>query len=177
MFDKIKFAQIIKNIKETYSSQEDFSKKSDIGRTYLSQYMNMKLDEPPKPKILEKLANSSHSITTYEELMRICGYFGNIRGDRLKSCRLSRNLSLEEVANKVGISTKKLSLWENGHDYNMDIETIYNVDFNWLMGSGNPIYYPNTYNNIDIEDLDENDIEELKRFIEFLKTKKKQQKK
>lgn len=77
MFDKIRFAQIIKNIKETYSSQEDFSKKSGIGRTYLSQYMNMKLNEPPKPKILDKLANASHNLTTYEELMTICGYIDN----------------------------------------------------------------------------------------------------
>lgn len=75
MFDKNKFAQIIKNIKETYSSQEDFSKKSGIGRTYLSQYMNMKLEEPPKPKILQKLANSSNGITTYVQLMVICGYY------------------------------------------------------------------------------------------------------
>lgn len=74
MFNKSKFAQIIKNIKETYNSQEDFSQKSDIGRTYLSQYMNMKLDDPPKPKILEKLANASNNITTYKELMDICGY-------------------------------------------------------------------------------------------------------
>ena len=74
MFDKIAFANIIKNIKETYSSQEEFSKISGIGRTYLSQYMNMKLNDPPMPKILEKLSNASHNITSYEELMIICGY-------------------------------------------------------------------------------------------------------
>ena len=74
MFDKAKFAQIIKNIKENYSSQEDFSKKSGIGRTYLSQYMNMKLDEPPKPKILKKLSSASKGIISYTELMEICGY-------------------------------------------------------------------------------------------------------
>lgn len=74
MFDKNKFAQIIKNIKDTYNSQEEFSKKSEIGRTYLSQYMNMKIDKPPKPIILQKLANASHGITTYEELMIICGH-------------------------------------------------------------------------------------------------------
>lgn len=184
MFDKNEFATIIRNIKETYETQEEFSKKSEIGRTYLSQYMNMKLDEPPKPKILEKLANASNGITTYEYLMRICGYFGNIRGDRLKSCRLSRNLSLAEVANKVSISTKKLSLWENGHDYNIDIEVsnklanLYDVDFNWLMGSGNSQYYPYINSNkINTDGLDENDIEELNRFVEFLKAKKKQDKK
>lgn len=74
MFDKNKFAQIIKNIKENYLSQEEFAKRSGIGRTYLSQYMNMKLDKPPKPEILEKLANASHKITNYNELMQVCGY-------------------------------------------------------------------------------------------------------
>ena len=74
MFDKNKFAQILKKINETYDSQRDFSKKSEINRTYLSQYMNMKLDEPPKPKILEKLANASNNIINYEELMKVCGY-------------------------------------------------------------------------------------------------------
>lgn len=74
MFNKDLFANIIRKIKNTYSSQEDFSKKSKIGRTYLSQYMNMKLDEPPKPKILEKLANASNGVTSYAELMEVCGY-------------------------------------------------------------------------------------------------------
>lgn len=74
MFNKEKFAQIIKNIKEMYNSQEEFSKKSDIGRTYLSQYMNMKLEEPPKPRILEKLAKASNGTVTYKELMNVCGY-------------------------------------------------------------------------------------------------------
>lgn len=75
MFDKSKFALIIKKIKESYPSQEEFSKISGIGRTYLSQYMNMKIDNPPKPKILEKLADASKGIVTYEELMQVCGYY------------------------------------------------------------------------------------------------------
>lgn len=77
MFDKNKFANIIKNIKELYNSQEEFSEKSEIGRTYLSQYMNMKLDDPPKPKILQKLADASKGIISYDELMKICGYVDN----------------------------------------------------------------------------------------------------
>ncbi len=83
MFDKIKFAQILKNIGETYENQRDFSKKSEINRTYLSQYMNMKLDEPPKPKILEKLANASNGIITYNELMEMCGYIDNVSNSNL----------------------------------------------------------------------------------------------
>lgn len=75
MFDKNKFAKIIKDISETYNNQREFAAKSKINRTYLSQYMNMKLDEPPKPKILEKIANASNNTISYNELMLICGYY------------------------------------------------------------------------------------------------------
>lgn len=74
MFDKNKFAVILKKILETYNNQRDFAKKSGINRTYLSQYMNMKLDKPPKPEILNKLSKSSNGLVSYEELMQICGY-------------------------------------------------------------------------------------------------------
>lgn len=74
MFDKKTFAKILKDISETYNNQRDFALKSNINRTYLSQYMNMKLEQPPKPKILEKLANASNELITYSELMEICGY-------------------------------------------------------------------------------------------------------
>lgn len=83
MFDKNKFAQILKNINETYDSQRDFAKKSEINRTYLSQYMNMKLDEPPKPKTLEKISKSSHGFTNYRELMNVCGYITDLEPSSL----------------------------------------------------------------------------------------------
>ena len=74
MFHKEDFANIIKKIKNEYDSQVEFSEKTDVGRTYLSQYMNMKIDKPPKPEILRKLADNSKGVTTYEELMEVCGY-------------------------------------------------------------------------------------------------------
>ncbi len=179
MFSKEKFSEILKKINNTYSNMTDFSANAKFDRTYISKYINQKLNNPPSPKILEKIARASNGITTYENLMRICGYFGQIRGDRLKSCRLNRNLSLEEVASQVGISSRKLMFWENGHDYNMDFETsmklaqLYDVDPNWLMGSVLSEYSPHRLTDkIDIEGLDEEDIEEINRFVEFLKNKK-----
>ena len=74
MFDKLKFSQILNNINNTYATMTEFSEKSGVNRTYLSQYINHKLNNPPSPKILEKIANSSNGITTYNELMQICGY-------------------------------------------------------------------------------------------------------
>lgn len=74
MFNKKDFANVLQRISETYSSISEFAEKSDVNRTYLSKYINMKLDNPPTPKILEKIANASNNITTYNELMVICGY-------------------------------------------------------------------------------------------------------
>ncbi len=94
MFDKKRFAQIIKNISDTYDNQREFAEKSEINRTYLSQYMNMKLDEPPKPKILKKLSTASSGIISYTELMIICGYFQEPK---------------KELENYISIVFKKIS--------------------------------------------------------------------
>lgn len=106
MFDKNKFSQILKNIKETYSSQEDFAKNADFDRTYISKYINTKYSNPPTPKILEKIANASKGITTYKELMIICGYIDY--GDKTKniqdivSYKTSLNFNqLQDTINKV----------------------------------------------------------------------------
>lgn len=105
MFDKNKFAQILKNINETYTSQRDFSKKSEINRTYLSQYMNMKLDEPPQPKTLMKLATASNGITNYNELMQICGYIDASSNSNL----LLLYKDLEKIEQEYISAEKKLN--------------------------------------------------------------------
>lgn len=88
MFDKVKFAEIIKKISNIYDNQREFSAVAEINRTYLSQYMNMKLDNPPKPEILQRLAIASHGITDYDELMYICGYFDKeIENDLINSLK------------------------------------------------------------------------------------------
>ena len=150
MFDKSKFAQIIKNIKETYNSQEDFSQKSGIGRTYLSQYMNMKLEEPPKPRILEKLAIASNGIITYEELMTICGYIKNndlsvfpyyadlidMEEERIDKYK-KYNFSKEEKAiyelfsrHVIDCSVKKIPFSTLLPDINVELSKINNVSTN-----------------------------------------------
>ena len=79
MFDKEKFSIILEKINKTYPTMTEFGKRASFDRTYISKYINMKLANPPTPKILEKIANASNGITTYEELMNICGYLENIK--------------------------------------------------------------------------------------------------
>lgn len=104
MFNKNQFAKLINDIKQTYSSQEEFSKYSGIGRTYISQYMNCRIDTPPKPKILEKIANASKGITTYEDLMHICGYIDLI--DSVFSTSVNQNNNNIPVVNKISYKNK-----------------------------------------------------------------------
>lgn len=75
MFKKEEFSKILREINSTYNSMTEFAQKASFDRTYISKYMNMKLDNPPTPKILEKLSLASNGIATYPELMEICGYY------------------------------------------------------------------------------------------------------
>ena len=144
MFDKNKFAQILKSISETYDNQRDFSKKSEINRTYLSQYMNMKLDKPPKPEILEKLANSSRGMVSYQDLMSICGYinYPNFSEDttfiyqQLVAEKINSQFSNLNIAfdNLIDLTTNKKILSQILNDFTKYCEDIvenaYNKNYN-----------------------------------------------
>lgn len=88
MFDKKKFKILLaKAIDDKTIS--DFSKESNVNRTYLSKYMNEKLDSPPSPEILKSIANSTNKVT-YKELMIAAGYLEsnekiNESADKIKS--------------------------------------------------------------------------------------------
>ena len=99
MFDIKRFSNILQKIANTYTSISDFAEKSEVNRTYLSKYINMKLDSPPTPKILEKIANSSNGIATYKELMLICDYIDD---------ELNENEQIEDPLGlaKIGFSMK-----------------------------------------------------------------------
>ena len=97
-----------------------------LWRSYLSRAINEKLDNPPTPKILSKIAKASNGITTYEELMNICGYY----------------LLMEDVSFSLYIK--------------------------------NSFHNPNKSKIIDyISKLDENEVQQVYDYIEFILSKKK----
>lgn len=77
MFNKKEFSIILKKINSTYNTMTEFAQKASFDRTYISKYINMKIDNPPTPKILEKIANASNGVISYKELMIICNYIDN----------------------------------------------------------------------------------------------------
>lgn len=106
MFNKLKFSQILNRINNTYDTMTEFSEKSGVNRTYLSQYINQKLDSPPSPKVLMKIANHSNGITNYEELMDVCGFLiNNNRLDELREAQ--ENLKFENLMKEVPLNEKE----------------------------------------------------------------------
>lgn len=130
MFDKITFANILKNINNAYPNQRVFANQLKLlNRTYISKYINLRLDNPPRPEVLKELAENSKGITTYEELMLICGHIEDYNKNILKSFYSNIN-----------------SIKEN------------------LLAS---------YKGLDLNGLDENDIDDIKVYIELKKKLKK----
>ena len=77
MFNKDKFSNILKTIVNNYDSITDFTNNAGVDRSYISKYINKRISSPPHPKILSRIAVASKGETTYEELMKICGYYEN----------------------------------------------------------------------------------------------------
>ncbi len=74
MFDKYLFKKQLETLMEGMNTVE-FSEKTGFNRTYLSKYINLKLDRPPSPELLKSISGEKIS---YMELMISCGYIDKI---------------------------------------------------------------------------------------------------
>lgn len=77
MFNKNRFAEILQEIISQYDSISNFAEKSSLDRTYISKYVNKKLEHPPSPDVLKKISNNSNNITNYITLMFVCDYLND----------------------------------------------------------------------------------------------------
>ncbi len=102
--------------------------------------------------------------------------------NRLNTAMRLRNMKASELSEKTGISKSSLSEYINGK-YEAKQDGVYllakalNINEAWLMGLDVPMertdfrYASN--NGINLDGLDENEIEEVNRFVEFIRNKKK----
>ena len=63
----------------------------------------------------------------------------NILGERLKDCRKRLELTQQEVAEKLGVTSASISSWESGArrpDFEMldNLSNLYDVSFDYLLG-------------------------------------------
>ena len=123
MFDKKTFSDILQKISSSYNSITDFSNKSNVNRTYLSKYINMKLPNPPTPKILEKIANNSNNIISYAQLMEICGYIdvsADVESEQIKQ-KTEYILDNAEYLSSIGLTEHQI--FELQSIMNMDLSS------------------------------------------------------
>lgn len=73
MFSKEKFQDFLIKARGSRTNK-DFSIDSGVSRAYISGYINKKINKPPTPEIIKKLAKVSHNNVSYESLMKAAGY-------------------------------------------------------------------------------------------------------
>lgn len=102
--------------------------------------------------------------------------------NRLNTAMRIRNIKATELSERTGISKSSLSEYINGK-YEAKQDGVYllakalDVNEAWLMGLDVPMERNNfryaSNGGISTEGLDESDIEEINRFVEFIRNKKK----
>ncbi|MBQ3413963.1 MAG: hypothetical protein IJH39_01145 [Clostridia bacterium] len=135
MFDKKTFSEILQKISNSYNSITDFSDKSEVNRTYLSKYINMKLSNPPTPKILEKIANNSNGVISYAQLMEVCGYIDvsiDIESEQIKQ-RTEYILDNSDYLSSIGLTKQQIFELQNIMNMNLSSDEYVNSLDNFLL--------------------------------------------
>lgn len=121
MFDREKFKELlIKAMGDR--TQEEFAELCGVNRTYLSKYTNMRLDNPPSPNILRRIAQNAHNDVTYEQLMDAAGHISKEElglayvevGRYLSIMRQRKGISQETLSELSGVSIDIISDIEFG---------------------------------------------------------------
>lgn len=73
-YNKEKFLNILDNLKKMFGSQNKMAESLGISSSYITKIYDKNTKNPPAPEYLKKIADNSKGVTTYRELMIICGY-------------------------------------------------------------------------------------------------------
>ena len=80
-FQKEAFSEILQIISNSYGSINKMAKKTGVTAAYISKLIRLQYNSPPSPEILKKISDNSHALTSYDNLMHICGYLDNTKLD------------------------------------------------------------------------------------------------
>lgn len=121
MFDQQKFSCILENIISKYGSLREFSNTSGFNRTSVSKYVRKELANPPSPSKLKDISDNSKGVTTYEELMEVCGY--------LNLSAFSNDIIEKKLEVNFNTNKNVLSIFLN----NEQINELYNILKNQIL--------------------------------------------
>lgn len=122
-FNKEEFAEILQIMSNSYGSINKMAKKTGVTASYISKLIRLKYNNPPSPEILQKLSDNSISLTSYDNLMCICGYSNNTK-QNINNNSINFNFIKYKNLNKTG--QKKVNDYINDliatNKYNKKIE-------------------------------------------------------
>ena len=134
MFDKNTFKKQLEILMEGTTTVE-FAEKTGFNRTYLSKYINLKLDRPPSPELLKSISSNKISYTAF---MISCGY-------------IDADISFKEpikvpIIGEVHAGTPILAV-ENisGYEYVSRTEVISSYEYFYLKVKGNSMINARIY--------------------------------
>lgn len=84
MFNKTKFALLLKRAKGAERSINQYAIDSGISAAHISRLMRGLLDTPPTPQTIEKLAEFAYGGVTYEQFMEAAGYGTIVKEETVK---------------------------------------------------------------------------------------------
>lgn len=184
--NRLKKAMLLRNIK-----QVDLVEKTRLDKTLINKYLSGVTNaRQTKLTILADALNVNE--------VWLMGYDVPIERDlkentnnmflykKIKEARLEKNLTQKDLANKLTEKGRKTSNtaianWESGLN-SPDVDTVQLIceilekDGNYFFDTNADFRYA-SYNGIDTEGLDDDEIEEINRFVEFIRNKKKNEKK
>lgn len=116
---------IKKRRKELGFSQRQLSYMSNISNTEISR-IEGRVTKQPSQEILKKLAGPLK--LNYEDLLKAAGYYigkGEMGfGDKLKSLREKRNISVDDLSRTAGLSVNNIKSIESGEQRNLPQKVI-----------------------------------------------------
>lgn len=122
-FQKEEFAEILQIMSSNYGSINKMAKKTGVTASYISKLIRLQYNSPPSPEILQKLSDNSISLTSYDNLMYICGYSNNTK-QNINNNSINFNFIKYNNLNKTG--QKKVNDYINDliatNKYNKKIE-------------------------------------------------------
>lgn len=73
-FDKKRFSELLKNTIGSNRTITEFSSECNLARPYISKFINCKLDTPPSPEAISKIASVARNNITECDLLVAAGY-------------------------------------------------------------------------------------------------------
>lgn len=105
---------------------------------------------------------------------------GEIFTDNLKKILQSNNMTYKELALKIGVKASSVSMWMNGKSLprmgTLDkIADLFNISAESLITSAPPDTSHTLAAHFDANEYTDEELEEIKRFAEYVKSKRKDQ--